>query len=103
MSDKPFKIITSNSTSGPGDAGKTGSWRVEQPVINLERCTPAKRNKAACHLCWLYCPDGVVSKEINPKIDLEYCKGCGICAEECPTGAIEMVEESVLLEKKEED
>ena len=103
MSDKPYKVVTSNSTHGPGDAGKTGSWRVERPVIDLEHCTPAKRNKEACHLCWLYCPDGVVTKEINPKINLEYCKGCGICAEECPTGAIKMVEESVLLEKKEED
>jgi Pyruvate/2-oxoacid:ferredoxin oxidoreductase delta subunit len=25
--------------------------------------------------------------------DLEYCKGCGICAEECPTKAIEMITE----------
>jgi pyruvate ferredoxin oxidoreductase delta subunit len=25
--------------------------------------------------------------------DLNYCKGCGICAEECKFGAIEMVED----------
>jgi pyruvate ferredoxin oxidoreductase delta subunit len=101
MNRDQYKVITSNSTPGPGDAGKTGSWRVERPVIDMSKCTPAKRNKSACHLCWLYCPDGVVTKEIEPKIDLEYCKGCGICAEECPTGAISMIEESVLLEKEE--
>jgi len=93
-------VKTSNSTSGPGDAGKTGSWRVERPIIDYDRCTPAKKGKAACHLCWLYCPDGVITKDIRPQINLEYCKGCGICAEECPTGAITMQEETELLEKE---
>ncbi|GAI10641.1 unnamed protein product, partial [marine sediment metagenome] len=25
--------------------------------------------------------------------DMYYCKGCGICARECPTGVVTMVEE----------
>jgi Pyruvate/2-oxoacid:ferredoxin oxidoreductase delta subunit len=29
------------------------------------------------------------------KIDMDYCKGCGICAHECPKGAIEMVIEEI--------
>ncbi len=62
MPDPRFKILTSASTSGPGDAGRTGSWRVERPVIDMSRCIPAKTGKHACHLCWLYCPDNVVSK-----------------------------------------
>ena len=93
MPDKRFKILTSASTSGPGDAGRTGSWRVERPVIDYDRCTPAKTGKHACHLCWLYCPDNVVSKTITPQIDLEYCKGCAICAQECPVDAITMIAE----------
>ena len=101
MKDINFDIITSNSKPGPGDAGRTGSWRVERPVIDYEKCTPAKKQKSICHLCWLYCPDGVVTKEIEPKIDLEYCKGCGICAEECPTKAIKMVEETGTTEEEE--
>jgi len=28
-----------------------------------------------------------------PVIDLEYCKGCGVCETECPTGAIIMEDE----------
>ena len=28
-------------------------------------------------------------------IDYDFCKGCGICAAECPCGAIEMVPEEV--------
>lgn len=98
MPDRHFKVLTSASTAGPGDAGRTGSWRVERPVIDYNRCTPAKTGKLACHLCWLYCPDNVVSKTIEPVIDLEYCKGCGICAEECPGGAIEMVSEELFGE-----
>jgi pyruvate ferredoxin oxidoreductase delta subunit len=27
--------------------------------------------------------------------DLEYCKGCGVCAAECPAHAIKMAEEEV--------
>ena len=27
--------------------------------------------------------------------DLDYCKGCGLCAAECPCGAIEMVPEEI--------
>ncbi len=99
MNDPKCKVVTSNSTSGPGDAGRTGSWRVERPVVNYSKCTPAKKQKAACHLCWLYCPDAVITKDLEPKIDMEYCKGCGICAEECPTGAITMVQESEVLEE----
>lgn len=93
MPDPRFKILTSASTSGPGDAGHTGSWRVERPIIDYSKCTPAKTGRHTCHLCWLYCPDSTVSKDLEPQIDLEYCKGCSICAEECPTGAISMVSE----------
>jgi Pyruvate/2-oxoacid:ferredoxin oxidoreductase delta subunit len=28
-------------------------------------------------------------------IDLDYCKGCGICVSECPCGAIEMEPETI--------
>ena len=94
MDPKKLRILTSDSYAGPGDAGRTGSWRVLRPVVDYEKCTPAKRGKEVCFLCWLYCPDGVISKTIEVRIDLEYCKGCGICSQECPAHAISMVEES---------
>jgi len=33
-----------------------------------------------------------VTRTIPPEIDLVYCKGCGICMEECPVKAIKMEE-----------
>lgn len=94
MGERKYCDRISRSKPGPGDGGKTGSWRVLRPVINLETCIPAKTGKKACFNCWLYCPDCVVSKTIPPVINYEYCKGCGICAEECPAGAIDMVDEA---------
>jgi len=98
--DYPKK--TSHSEHAPGDGGRTGSWRVERPVIDQSLCIPCKRNKEACFICWLFCPEIVISRTIPPVIDLEYCKGCGICAEECPTKAITMVDESLLEQDKKE-
>lgn len=98
MGTRAYKYKTSHSKPGPGDGGRTGSWRVERPIINPELCIPAKRKAEACFICWLFCPDVVVTRTIPPTIDLTYCKGCGICAEECPTKAITMVDEAEFQE-----
>jgi 2-oxoacid:acceptor oxidoreductase delta subunit (pyruvate/2-ketoisovalerate family) len=49
-----------------------------------------------CDNCYGMCPDNAVIK-LGPgerfTINYDYCKGCGICAAECPAGAIEMVPE----------
>ncbi len=75
------------------EAGRTGDWRDMRPVIDHSRCVPSVKQKPSCFLCWLYCPEGVVITGIPVKIDMEYCKGCGVCAEECPAKAIKMVQE----------
>lgn len=44
-----------------------------------------------CDNCWHFCPDAaVIKKEGGYEIDYDYCKGCGICAKECPCGHIDM-------------
>ncbi len=51
-----------------------------------------------CENCVIFCPDistSVRSDKTGVEIDLDYCKGCGICAEECPGGFIEMKRESI--------
>ena len=75
--------------AGNSDNYETGSWRSFRPIRDAEKCTN-------CLLCWIYCPDSAI--EVNDgkviKIKLKHCKGCGICAEECPVKAIAMEEES---------
>ena len=100
MGTRECNQIASLSESGPGDAGKPGSWRVLRPIIDLNLCIPAKKGIKACFACWLYCPDAVITRTVPPIIDYEYCKGCGICAEECPTSAIEMVKETSFLSEE---
>ena len=100
MGTRNYRRKTSHSESGPGDGGRTGSWRVMRPVLNTSLCIPCKRNAEACFICWLFCPDVVITRTIPPTIDLEYCKGCGICAEECPTKAITMVDEAEFSDEK---
>jgi 2-oxoacid:acceptor oxidoreductase delta subunit (pyruvate/2-ketoisovalerate family) len=51
-----------------------------------------------CDNCYGMCPDNAVRK-LGPgrgfEFKYDYCKGCGICASECPCGAIEMVQEEI--------
>jgi Pyruvate/2-oxoacid:ferredoxin oxidoreductase delta subunit len=54
-------------------------------------------NCFACDNCWTLCPDEAVlkTKEVasdgtNYIFDYDYCKGCGLCAAECPCGFIAM-------------
>ena len=86
------RILSSVQKPVIGEAGKTGTWSILKPVIDLKKCIPAKSGKPACFNCWLYCPEACVSRTIPPEIDLDYCKGCGICVEECPVKAITLVE-----------
>jgi len=56
-------------------------------------------NCFSCDNCYGVCPDNAVLKlggrEEPYAFDYDYCKGCGICAVECPCGAIEMVPEEI--------
>ena len=49
-----------------------------------------------CDNCYVFCPDISVVRKQGEKgyiFDYDHCKGCGICAEECPRCAIIMEEE----------
>lgn len=60
-------------------------------------------NCLACDNCWVFCPDSAVLKtrEVASDgshyiFDYDFCKGCGVCAAECPTGYIAMVDEPLV-------
>jgi NADPH-dependent glutamate synthase beta subunit-like oxidoreductase len=53
----------------------------------------------SCDNCYGVCPDDAIHKTGRAGepylIDLDYCKGCGLCAAECPAGAIDLVPEQI--------
>ena len=65
-------------------------------LFEARRCMSCG-NCFECDNCFGVCPDNAVMKMTNGKyeIDYDFCKGCGICARECPCGAIEMVPELI--------
>jgi 2-oxoacid:acceptor oxidoreductase delta subunit (pyruvate/2-ketoisovalerate family) len=76
-----------------------GGLNETNALFEARRCLSCG-NCFACDNCYGVCPDNAVIKleeggAYGYAIDLDYCKGCGICAEECPAGAIAMIDEAV--------
>ncbi|MDI6785922.1 MAG: 4Fe-4S binding protein [bacterium] len=76
--------------AGSAENYKTGGWRSIKPIHDKDKCIN-------CLNCWIYCPDSSIIVEDGKVVGInyEFCKGCGICAHECPpkVAAISMVEE----------
>ena len=69
----------------------------ENALFEARRCLSCG-NCFECDNCYGICPDNAVIKLGAGKrfqFNLDYCKGCGICAKECPCGAIDMIPEVV--------
>lgn len=55
-------------------------WRLIKPIFNKDYCID-------CQFCWVYCPDvSIIARDKKLiGVDMDHCKGCGICVEVCPT------------------
>jgi 2-oxoacid:acceptor oxidoreductase delta subunit (pyruvate/2-ketoisovalerate family) len=66
-------------------------------LFEARRCLSCG-NCFECDNCYGVCPDNAVVK-LGPgkrfEFSYDYCKGCGLCAAECPCGAIKMVPETI--------
>jgi 2-oxoacid:acceptor oxidoreductase delta subunit (pyruvate/2-ketoisovalerate family) len=74
-----------------------GSLDESNALYEARRCLSCG-NCFECDNCYGVCPDNAVIK-LGPgnrfEFNYDYCKGCGLCATECPCGAIKMVPERI--------
>ncbi len=73
---------------------------VQQPLSANEARREAERCFSCgtcinCDNCYLYCPDMAINRLFpGYEVKTDYCKGCGLCVAECPTGSIHMQEDA---------
>jgi len=75
----------------------TGGLDETNALYEARRCLSCG-NCFECDNCYGVCPDNAVIKLGSGKrfrFNYDYCKGCGLCAAECPCGAIRMVPEAI--------
>jgi NADPH-dependent glutamate synthase beta subunit-like oxidoreductase len=72
------------------------AYTEEQAVEEAGRCFSCGTCNA-CDNCYLVCPEPCIARSDRSnglyKILVDYCKGCRVCIEECPTGCLEGVPE----------
>ena len=80
-------------TENSSYTASVADWRLEKPVFNKDYCID-------CQFCWIYCPDvSIISRDKKVVgVDMDHCKGCGICVEVCPTNP-----KSLLMFPEQED
>ena len=73
-----------------------GDLDADNALFEARRCLSCG-NCFECDNCYGVCPDNAVNK-LGPgkrfEFRYDFCKGCGLCAAECPCGAIEMIPEN---------
>ncbi len=88
------QVVPANERQGDGEIEQ--GLTHDQVVFEARRCFSCG-SCFACDNCWTLCPDAAVLKTREAAsdgshyvFDYDYCKGCGLCANECPCGFIAM-------------
>lgn len=72
-------------------------FAAEQALAQAERCFSCGAC-IECDNCFYFCPDMAIAKDpsapLHYRVLDQYCKGCGCCLEECPRGAVGVMEET---------
>lgn len=87
---KPKKIPSDQAIKGFSEVHQ--GFSSEEAKESASRCFSCGTCNE-CYNCYYFCPEGIVSfDELNHmrKVDLDHCKGCGICSKACPRHVIEM-------------
>jgi len=82
----------------PVDARLKGFQEVAEGLTEEEVLSEARRcfncgSCTECGNCYIFCPENSIRKDPGGYgyiADMDYCKGCGICVNECPRGAMTM-------------
>jgi len=82
----------------PVDERLKGFQEVEEAFSEEEAISEARRcfncgSCTECGNCYIFCPDNSIKRDPDGYgyiTDMDYCKGCGICVNECPRGAMGM-------------
>ncbi len=76
-----------------GNAEVQIGLETERALAEAARCFSCG-HCISCDNCFYYCPDMAISRVAGGyAVAADYCKGCGLCVVECPTGSIAMREE----------
>jgi Pyruvate/2-oxoacid:ferredoxin oxidoreductase delta subunit len=87
------RILFDHYSRQPRTASSGQTWTAGEATREAQRCLTCG-GCFECDNCYKYCPDQAVIKPLERgqpyRFRLEFCQGCNKCAEQCPTGYIEM-------------
>ncbi len=83
---RPLSACLPGGLSAEKDAKISRNLR---PILDTDLCIK-------CNNCWIFCPEQCIEREDVFVIHYDDCRGCGVCAQECPKDAIHMVREDLL-------